>query len=406
LLQPLPVQGQEIPRIRGVLFYSWQRNKLLPRDASDVLLGPPTLTALDVGYGAIYEGQTTELVTVTLSHSTDEDVTVAISTSDPAIVAVAGDTVTVPAGQTTISFEVTGLKVGKTDVWASLNDTTVNGAIEVLPAGFVPKMVSFTPAALVLGLGQVAELTVMLDYPAPAEGVGLVVSSEGIAVNVPATILVPAGEKMVVLTIDDLDQAGKFTVTVDDGHSQLTSEISVEDLTYYGLLLVEIFYDAVGGDDQNEWVKIYNGSAADVDLSEYALGYGGGDYSWGTYQLSGVLAAGECALVGGPGSESGNGNPTYTQVQDFDPDLQNSGANADGIALFHLKAGQILSDSIPLDALVYGGSNSAQLIGKDGQPVAQPHAADITNGKSLVRVSTEVWDVNPTPNVQGCVQIQ
>lgn len=167
------------------------------------------------------------------------------------------------------------------------------------------------------------------------------------------------------------------------------------------LVLSEVFYDAVGPDDQLEWVELYNrGNAAITLTGNYSLGWGGSSYTYGTLDLVGSVAPGETFVVGGPTSNATNQIPIFDQAQDLDPDVQNSGTTADGIALFDMQAASIMVDTVPVDAVIYGTDNNSQLIDHTGQ-APSPHVGDAVNGESIAR-NHAGWFIQalPTPNRQ------
>jgi uncharacterized repeat protein (TIGR01451 family) len=166
------------------------------------------------------------------------------------------------------------------------------------------------------------------------------------------------------------------------------------------LILAEVFYDHSGSDNGYEWVEICNTTNAAIDLSNYSIGYGGVDYTYGTCQLAGTIPAYACWVVGGPNADAENGNPTYDQSQDLNPDIQNSGATADGVALFDVAATDITPTTVPIDAVIYGGSNDNNLVDETGS-ASPPEVGDASLGSSIERTSLEGdWQIqsNPDPN--------
>ena len=168
------------------------------------------------------------------------------------------------------------------------------------------------------------------------------------------------------------------------------------------LLLAEALYDAEAGDDQLQWVKLYNPCDMTFDLTMFSLGYGGADYT-NTLQLELSVSAGGCFVVGGPMSSDANGNPNLQQLLDFAPDLDLATATGGGIALFDVPAASVEADTVPIDAVVYGPNNDNGLIGPDGMPVAAPHVGNAPAGGSIRRTDFDaVWETAAEPTPSEC----
>lgn len=158
------------------------------------------------------------------------------------------------------------------------------------------------------------------------------------------------------------------------------------------LVLSEVLYDPSGADDGFEWVELYNASGEEVCLEGLSLGWGGADYAGGGEDLAGTLAPGATFLVGGP-----SGGPSYGQVANFSPDLQNSGAEADGVALFLVPEAQVTASTVPYDAVIYGPSNSSCLLDETGS-CASPDVGDAASPSSIERTSLAgAWQVQAAP---------
>ncbi|MEM7355734.1 MAG: lamin tail domain-containing protein, partial [Acidobacteriota bacterium] len=164
------------------------------------------------------------------------------------------------------------------------------------------------------------------------------------------------------------------------------------------LLLSEVLYDASSSDDDHEWVELYNNSSATIDLADLCIGSGGSDYTSSLVNLSGTVAAGATFVVGGPISDSNNGSPTFDLAIDFSPDFQNSGSDADGVALFNRRCSQVTGSSVPIDAVVYGDNNTSGLIDETGAANA-PEVGDASSGQSIERTDIAGnWQIQPLPN--------
>ncbi len=166
------------------------------------------------------------------------------------------------------------------------------------------------------------------------------------------------------------------------------------------IILSEVMYDVPASDDGFEWVELYNPGPETVDLSGYSLGNGGIDYTYSVVQLAGTIAPCQTFVVGGPGSDSSNGHPSFDQVLNFEPDFQNSGSAGDGVALFDVPASQITASTVPIDAVIYGPNNDNGLIDESGSAPG-PDVGDAEPGSSIERFDLAgSWRIrsNPDPN--------
>jgi hypothetical protein len=137
-----------------------------------------------------------------------------------------------------------------------------------------------------------------------------------------------------------------------------------------------------------------------IDLTGWSLAWGGFDYVGSGVDLSGTIGAGQVFVVGGPLSNADNANPTFDLSVAFSPQLQNSGSPADGIGLFRVPLADISTNTIPVDAVIYGDSNDSMLIDETGG-VNPPDVGDANPGQSIERVDLAgTWQIQdtPTPN--------
>jgi hypothetical protein len=167
-------------------------------------------------------------------------------------------------------------------------------------------------------------------------------------------------------------------------------------------LLAEVLYDPTGGNGGNQWIRLYNPCRDDVELTGYSLGWGGNDYAAQGGDLSGTISAGECFLVGGPTSNASSYDPVFDLVLDFSADLPSSGTDADGVALFADVEASIAADTVPVDAVIYGETNTNALLDAEGDTPA-PHVGDAPQGQSIRRTElAPTWDIEPAPTPNDC----
>ncbi len=240
---------------------------------------------------------------------------------------------------------------------------------------------------------QVSALTVPIDAVVyGGANVNGLIDETGIA-NAPEVADVSSGE-----SVERVDLAGAWQVqAVPTPNAWTAGGGPPPPPAGNAIVIAEVFYDAVGADNGFEWVELYNAGSQAVDLAGFSLGSGGSSYTSTRVQLSGTIAAGATFVVGGPSTVSGNGNPVFDQAINWSPDLQNSGSTADGVALFDVPSAQITTSTVPVDAVIYGGSNTSGLIDETGS-ANPPDVGDAPAGSSIERSDLAgTWQVQGTP---------
>lgn len=403
-IAPPPQKDQAFPVLRGVLRWSWGRNKLLPRDADDIVAGPPQLLGFTTSQVALYAGTSGE-VEVSLTGAATEASVVTL-TSSATGVATVPTSVTIPVGQQRAKVVVSGVAQGSAKITASYGTATRELAVTVYAADAQPKVVALEAEATSVVLGATAALTVTLDLPARPGGTTVALSASGAPVTLPgAQVVVPAGDSSVEIAVIAGAAVGTATVRASAGGGEASVELSLIEAPAIGLVLAEVFYNPSGSDDGQEWVKLFNGTGAAIDLSGYALGWRGGNFTGtgGTVQLSGSVPAGACFIVGGTTPNSGI--TAYGMSFDFEPDIQNAGTGAgealDGVALYRGAASGITLTTVPIDVVAWGTVNSNNIVGPNG--VLTAANAPVVNGQSVRRKDLATWEA-ATPSAD-CVVI-
>jgi len=213
---------------------------------------------------------------------------------------------------------------------------------------------------------------------ASADGTGT--SSEGTTLLLDGTTTTTEGSS----SGEPMESSGTTTGGIPDCHP----------------ILAELLYDPDMGDNNKEWLRLYNPCAVEIVLDDYSLGWGGIDYTdTGVKNLVGSVGPGECFVVGGELSNPANADPVLDQESDFHNDIQNGPDPADGMALFFGEAASITSATIPVDAVIYGMNNSSNLLDAEGN-VPAPHVGDAAERQSIRRTTRTTWEIAsiPTPN--------
>jgi hypothetical protein len=176
----------------------------------------------------------------------------------------------------------------------------------------------------------------------------------------------------------------------------LCAAVSLPSSAVAQVALSEVYYDAAGGDDQLEWIELVNETDTPVELGGFSLGWGGATYLAGGVALAGTIAPRGYFVVGGPLSGVENASPVFDLAVDLEADLQNSGATADGVALFDVPLEEVFAETVPLDVVLYGEENTSALLDETGLP-SLVHVADAPGGASIERGTDGVWRVQETP---------
>lgn len=170
-----------------------------------------------------------------------------------------------------------------------------------------------------------------------------------------------------------------------------------------GFVISEVLFEPKG---DAQWIELYNGTGATIDLDLFSIGWGRNDYLHGTpVDLTGDLLPGETFLIGGAyygplnGFDPAGPNP-YDMVHDFKKDLRKGNkADADGIALFQMDAADITPLSVPYFTVIYGkvGSTTKLLdeTGSIGTPMVTSDA--FLDGESIEIFPDGAWKVATTP---------
>jgi large repetitive protein len=362
LTAPFPTVGMLFTSITGVLDFKNGNSKIEPRAAGDVVLGPAQLSAFNEPSSFARVGQTAAAtlpvpLTVSLTSAPTADTFVAIAPSDAASLTVAGGGATVLAGQTSATVLVSGLQqAASVTLTATLGAQTRTATVRVVAAAEVPVLTSLTPPTLVLAPGGTTTFTVGLDIPAPAGGTAITLAlAPANAGTIPATVTVAADQTTATFAYADASTATTATVNATLGITTLSATLTLQ-VAAGGLVINEVDYDNVGTDTA-EFVEIYNGSAAAIDLTGFSLllvnGANNAVYKTVDLGAAGTLAPGQYLVVGATSVVAATG-ALKIDLGALTDIIQNG--SPDGVALVDTQANKLI------DALSYEGAITAAVI--------------------------------------------
>lgn len=141
--------------------------------------------------------------------------------------AVAPATVVLPAGQTSVSIQVTGVAPGDTILHATAPGTTeATAGIHVTPAAM-----AITPNPVNVYVGDTITATLQLSAAAPSAGLIVTLKMDNTAYAVvPATVTVPAGQTSVLIAVTGIVPGGTILHATAPGITEATAGIQVTAL--------------------------------------------------------------------------------------------------------------------------------------------------------------------------------
>ena len=350
---PLPAMGQNYTTVTGILTLRGMASKIEPRNAADLVTGPPGLLSVGPSQSYARVGVTTNAVTfpqplrVTLTGPAQGNTNVLIMSGSGDLMV--PTMVTVPNGMTSVDVPVTAVATNaNVTVMAMLGIQTMSAQVRVLAADEAPTTVTLSPAMATLPPAGMVQLTASLDIPALVDTqVALTVTPAG-AGSVLGTVTIPAGQVSQTFDYTDTAGSGDSTVAATYLASTSTAMITVSTGAQH-LVINEVDYDQPGT-DTTEFIEIYNPSSQAISLAnkQILLITGSDDSVYATIDLgTGMLPAGGYLVIAGA-NVSVSAPATKLDPGWTDNEIQNGAP--DGIALVDNATHTLI------DALSYEGA--------------------------------------------------
>ena len=179
-------------------------------------------------------------------------------------------------------------------------DPPVDATVRVLADNALATPVAISPAVSTLVINRTQTFTVTFDVPTPTAGVSLTVVVNGAIGTVAQPVAVAGNLESAAFTLTTAAAAATGTVAASiAGGAAVSATVDLIELAPIGLVINEIDYDQAAT-DSGEFVEIFNGTGATVDLGTFTLVFvNGTDRStYKTVTLSGIIPVSGYLLVG------------------------------------------------------------------------------------------------------------
>ena len=360
-----PTVGLTYNSVAGILAQRSSTSKVMPRAASDLVLGAPGLAAMTPALSYAKVGTTTNMptyptpLTVNLTSPAQGATVVNLTSSDGTKLTVGN--VTIPDGATSAQVLVTA--VAQSAAVAVTAQLATGGGmqtatVQVLGAAQVPTAITLTPNDTAVAVGVPVPFVVSLDVPAAVSTTITLGVAPADGTFTPTSVTIPANQISGTFNYTDTAASGSATITASKaGLTSGTATVTVSTGADH-LVINEVDYDQIMTDTA-EFIEIYNPSATTKSLATTVIMLVNGADStvYATIDLSSVgsipsqgylVVAGSMVNVMAPAVKYDPGW-TSNEIQNGPPD---------GIALVDT------SGPMLIDALSYEGSiTMAQLTG-------------------------------------------
>lgn len=368
--------GTPFVDIAGVHHYAYGDFKLLPRRLRDLQQQGPTVDSFDPGeiYVEVGGGVLPSELTLQLTGLAIGDTVVDLSSSDGSVAAVA-PTITVLDGTDSVTVPVTGVlaQLPTVTVTASLVvqsvQTDVDVTVHVYDDTLTRTITSITPTPAQVLVSSVNAFTIHLDLPAPSGGALVDLSVTGGIGSTNAQELVPASMFTQDFSFTAAGAAASGSIVGTLGLTNATALVDVLEQPPGSFVINEVDYDQAST-DLTEFVEIYNGGLAAVDLTGHHLIFvnGANDTIYRDVDLgpAGSLLPGQFLVLH---SEGVTPDAAALSLEVLPPSNGIQNGDPDGLAL--------VSATAVIDTLSYGGAIN-------GVDLGVPYGTvSLTNGSAL-----------------------
>ncbi|MGI5830101.1 MAG: amidohydrolase family protein [Bradymonadia bacterium] len=222
---PMAAVGEYYSSITGVLVYDFGNSKVAPRSADDLATGVAMLSLTPENISDEY-GSTAEL-TITLNQSVEADTAITLTCTEVTCPA----TVTVAAGQNSVTFQIT-IGTANGTVVAEYDGKTLTTNVTAIDPDAPVAISTLTPEAATAVADSSVEVTITLNKKAETGGALITLTSSNTAVaTVDASVTIAEGSTTATfnVTVPAAAVVGESsTISAQLGAASVTMEITVK----------------------------------------------------------------------------------------------------------------------------------------------------------------------------------
>lgn len=223
-------------------------------------------------------------LTVRLDRAAEGAVRVQLSSGEGALLA--APEVAIPGGALSADIEITaGAQANpRVEITAALGEVSITHALAVLERADAPTAIALQAVPNPIAKGGSATLTALLDAPAKAETAIALTSDCG---SLDARIAIPAGANAAVADFDARGCAGEGAAIAASAEGLRGDVLTIGIRAAGGRIALNQIMTR-GNSANAEFIELFNGSDAAIDLSPYVLWYGGANETSPSTNLNAV----------------------------------------------------------------------------------------------------------------------
>ena len=230
---PFPEEGDPLESITGVLRWANGRSRIEPRNADDIIYGPPEIESLSPDKAYLEVGDSpVDTLTVHLDRDTEEELSIDLSYSDGDVIS-GPDSVDIPAGEDSATVALQGLQAQPDPVIVEATDgeLTVSAQVRVYDDATERVLQDFGRDRQAFFAGDTVTLSAQLNVPADSDTTVDLDLPGDHDHTIADTLTIPAGERSADIDLELGDDLGIYAIYATLGDTTLAYAFEVFEPT-------------------------------------------------------------------------------------------------------------------------------------------------------------------------------